>query len=128
MDMGKVIALALAVCVVNIVIKQYRPEYAFLISVISAVILITVAVPFIGTIADKAAAFAERCGVDNEYILIAVKIIGISLITQAAVEICRDAGEGALAVNLEMSGKVLMLTLALPAVGALFDAIERVLP
>ena len=126
--MVKIIAVALMVCVVNIVMKQQRPEYAFLISVVSAAILMMSAVPYIGEIADKATAFAEKTGVDNEYILIAIKIIGISLITQAAVEICRDAGEGALAMNLEMTGKVLMLTSALPAVNALFDAIERVLP
>ena len=128
MSIGKFIAAALTVCVINIVLKQYKPEYALMLSVLSAALLLFCIAPTLGEIWDKAQNFAERAGVENEHVLVAIKIIGISCITQAAVEICRDAGEGALASNLELAGKIIMLFSALPAINSLFDAIERILP
>ena len=128
MSVGKLIGAALAVCIINIVLKQYKPEYALMMSVVSAAIMLLCTAPYLEEIAQGAISFAERVKADNEYVLIAIKIIGISCITQASVEICRDAGEGALASNLELAGKILMLFAALPAVNSLFDAIERVLP
>ena len=128
MNLGKLIAAAIAVCVINIVLKQYKPEYALLLSTVSAALMLLCAAPTIADIWDKISVFAERAGAENEYISLAVKIIGISVTTQAATEICRDAGEGALASNLELAGKVIMLFSALPAITSLFDAIERVLP
>lgn len=125
--MGKIIALSLLVCVLNILLRQHKPEYAFLVTLTASCTLLLFSLPYIREIWDKANLFAEKAGISGEYVMIAVKITGISLVTQAAVEICRDAGEGALAANVEMTGKILMLMAALPAVGAMFDAIERIL-
>lgn len=128
MDIGKMIFAALIVCIINIVLKQYKPEYAMLLSFVSAALILIFAAPYFGEIVKRAGDFSDKVMLEGEYISLAIKIIGISSITQVAVEVCRDAGEGALGQNLEIAGKAVMLYMALPAIGSLFDAIEKVLP
>ena len=43
-----------------------------------------------------------------------MKILGISLIAQFVVDLCRDAGENALASQTEIASKVLILIMTLP--------------
>ncbi|NLY88030.1 MAG: hypothetical protein GX085_00145 [Firmicutes bacterium] len=40
---------------------------------------------------------------------------------------CRDAGEGALALKLEMAGKVIILFLAVPVLVAILESVLRML-
>ena len=58
----------------------------------------------------------ERAGVDVRYISAVVKVLGIAYITQFGAEILRDGGENAIAVKVEMAGKVFILGLTLPIV------------
>ena len=124
--MEKIVSAAIIVCLINIFLKQQRPEYALVLSFLSAVLIITFAVPYLMEITERARDFAYKIDAGREYIGTAIKICGISAIVQIASEICRDAGEGALAQNVEFAGKSIMLFTALPVIGALFDAIEGV--
>lgn len=125
--MGKIVSAAIIVCIINVVLKGQRPEYAVALSFISAALVLIWSVPYIMEIAERARDFAFKIDVESGYIASAIKVCGISCITQIACEICRDAGEGALAQNVELAGKGIMLYAALPAIDALFSAIEGVI-
>ena len=50
-----------------------------------------------------------------------IKSLGICYITQLAADTCKDAGEGAMAGRIELSGRVAVLILALPMFTALLQ-------
>jgi len=57
-----------------------------------------------------------------------LKVIGIAYIAEFGAQVCRDAGEGAVAAKVELAGKALVLLLALPIVYAILDFVGRLLP
>ena len=56
-----------------------------------------------------------------------VKIIGMAYLVQFGAEICRDAGESAIGSRVELGGRVLILSLTLPAAVAAVKAAATLL-
>jgi len=128
MDMTKLIGTAVVVCVLNLLIKEYKREYSPLISICCAGGIFAFIIPKINEVIERISAIAQRMGVEGEYIMLAMKIVGISYITALCCELCRDAGENALALNMEFAGKIILTAISLPVIGELFMIVERILP
>ena len=73
---------------------------------------------------ETLAALAKKTNIDEGIYKTVIKITGIAYITQSSAELCKDTGEGALAGKVELFGKILICSLALPAVSALIEVIS----
>lgn len=56
----------------------------------------------------------SRISADEAYLTLMLKALGICYLTQLAADICRDSGEGTLAVQAELAGKTALLLISLP--------------
>ena len=56
----------------------------------------------------------NQSNVNSEYIVIMLKAVGICFLTEFASDCCLDAGQRALANNIAIAGKVLILVTAMP--------------
>lgn len=128
MGIFKIAAFALLAVSLVILIRVHRPEMALQVSIIAGLLILGYAVVQISGIIDSLNAFAQRYGIDTSYIGILLKIIGIAYVAQFACEICKDAGESALASKVELGGRVLILAAALPAAISLLDMVATLLP
>ena len=72
--------------------------------------------------------YAARADIRPMYFTAVLKITGIAYITEFGAEICRDAGEGAIAAKVEMAGKVIIVALAIPVISSLIDLVLRIMP
>ena len=72
---------------------------------------------------DAVKRFEDAMGLDSEYISILLKMAGIAYLTQFAVSLCRDAGQGAVAGQIGFAGKISMLIVSLPILQALVRTI-----
>ena len=63
----------------------------------------------------------QRSGLPEALFSPLYKTVGIALVVKAGGELCRDAGESALAAVLEMGGSVCALLVALPLLQAVLD-------
>ena len=54
-------------------------------------------------------------------------VIGVAYLAQFASDLCRDAGEGAVAGKVELAGRVLILALCLPVFAAILELIGSIL-
>ena len=70
----------------------------------------------------------KEVDVEFRYLDVALKIIGVSYLARFAAQICRDAGEGAIAIKVEMAAKVVILALSLPVIRALIQLVIQILP
>lgn len=59
---------------------------------------------------------AENAGVGTEYITVMIKALGVSYITDFAVDTCKEAGETSLASKASLCGKLAMTGLAIPLI------------
>ena len=52
--------------------------------------------------------------ISTSYIVILLKVIGICLLTEFAVNTCKDAGSQSIANNVSLAGKIMVTVTALP--------------
>lgn len=128
MEIVKISFIALIAAVLCVYFKKYREEYGIFISIVAGIIIFSVTVPYFKDFTLMVQAFSEKGGINAEYIKPALKIVGISYITQYTCELCKDAGQAALAAKLEMAGKLILLALSVPIITSLLDVLIKIIP
>ena len=128
MDVLQIVAFGLIATVLIVVVKSQRPELAVLLSVAAGVILFLMVLGKIGAIMDVIKDLASRSGISMVYLGTILKIIGIAYIAEFGAQICRDAGEGAVATKIEFAAKILIMVLAVPIVVAVLQALLKLVP
>lgn len=108
---------------IALVLKNQRPELALQVSVVTGIVLLGAAIAIAGEIKQQAEEFMRDYSVDGAGIAAVVKITGIAYTTQFSADICRDAGESAVASRIELAGRLMMLLAALPMVLSAVEAI-----
>jgi len=124
----RIVGAAVIVSVLTIILRENRPEIAFLLSFTAGIIIFLLIVEQLAIIIDMLYSLARESGLDIMYFNTVVKIIGIAYIGQFGAEITRDAGETALAAKIELAVKVIILFLALPVMMSLIEIIISILP
>ncbi len=108
------IGLALVAATLALVLRQYRPEYALLVSLISSVVLLGAVVAGAAQVVESISGMAQAANLPGEFTQILFKALGICIVTQLASDTCKDAGENAIASKVETAGKIAVLVISLP--------------
>ena len=69
----------------------------------------------------------DGIGLEEGYLEILIKIVGISYLCEFISNICREAGFSAVAGQVEISGKLTMMVISMPILFAIVDTITGVL-
>lgn len=128
MEIVQIVGLALVATVLVVVLRQLRPEAALLLSVAAGVVLFLLVVDKVAAVVGAMRELAGRAGVNAIYLGLILKIVGIAYVAEFGAQVCRDAGEGALAAKVELAGKILVLVLAVPVLVAVLDTLLTLLP
>lgn len=110
----KITIIAVTTALLSLVLKQYRPEYAPFLQLGAGVGIIILLLTNFNEISDSVRGLTSVSGIDSSSFKSMWKVLGIALITQFASDLCRDSGESALAGNVELAGKWLILLYSLP--------------
>ncbi len=97
-------------------VRQYKKEYAALVGLAVITVILFFTLDTLGETIRTVSDVTEKSGVDAKYFTAVIKVVGVAYITQFASEILRDGGENAIAVKVELAGKVFILGLTLPIV------------
>lgn len=123
MDIAKIIGIAfVAVIVVNL-IKNYRPEFAIYASIIAGAIILFFTINELTPIVSMLQNLSDKMGVSSKFFGILLKITGIAYLTEFGANVCKDAGETAVASKVELAGKVLIISLSIPILLALMETL-----
>lgn len=127
-DIIQVIGLAIIATVIIAVIKAQRPEIAIQISIAAGIIVFTMILGKISAVIELLNSYARKINIDTIYISTLLKIVGIAYIAEFGAEVCKDAGESAIASKVELAGKVMIIVLAVPILTSLMDLIIKIMP
>lgn len=127
MDVLQIVALGLMATVLIIVVKNQRPDLAVLLSVAAGAIIFLLVLGKIGSIIEVIKDLSAQAGIRMVYLGTILKIVGIAYIAEFGSQICRDAGEGAVASKIEFAAKVLIMVLAVPIVVAVLQSLLKLL-
>lgn len=106
-------ALCALICV--LLLKNHKGELAALVVVAASTIFISAAVMELMPAFDFLSEAMTNTGLDG-YFSTLLKAMGITAAVQFTSEICKDAGEGAIASKLEFVGKAEIVILCLPLI------------
>ncbi|OAS85192.1 stage III sporulation protein AD [Metabacillus litoralis] len=71
---------------------------------------------------------AIHANVNLIYVETILKIIGIAYIAEFGAQITKDAGQGAIASKIELGGKILILTMAIPILTVIIETVLGMIP
>jgi stage III sporulation protein AD len=127
MEIFKIAGIGLAATVMAVFIKSQKPEYAIQISLIATLVIFLAVFPYLKTIINMFGDVAESIGLEYQHIGLVIKIIGIAYVAQFASELCRDAGETAVASKIEFAGKIIIMTVSLPVFYNLLEVVNEII-
>jgi len=120
-----------AVCVIGAVLaallKHERPEMGLLLALSVCVAVLAAAGDSLGAVRDLADQMIATSGVDAELFAPLLKILGLSLVCRLGTELCRDAGEGAIAALVEIGGAAGAILLATPLFRAVWTLLRSLI-
>lgn len=128
MTIAQVVGIALVASVLLVLLRQARPEWAVLLSIVTAVAVFLLLVDDIAAIVRILEQVADRANLDTRYTATLLKIVGVAYLAEFGAQLCRDAGESALAAKVELAGKVVILLLAVPILMAVLELLVGLLP
>ena len=128
MNIIQIIEISLIVNMLMLVLKKERPEIAVQISLPLSVTIFLIMLDKIQVVLNLFRDMAERANMNYMYLQTILKIIGIAYIAEFGSQVCRDAGEGAVANKIEFAAKVLIMVMAVPIIALVLDTIVRLLP
>ncbi|MGN1059045.1 MAG: stage III sporulation protein AD [Clostridia bacterium] len=128
MEMIKIIGIGLSGMVTALVLKEYKPVFAVCIGGLTAAIIFLLMLEQISYVFDVTGMIAARLDINTEYIAIIIRIIGIAYIARFGSELCRDAGQNAIAQKIELAGKIMIVATSVPILTAVLNLLIGVLP
>lgn len=128
MEIIKITGLGLVAVVLIVIIRQQRPELAVQLSIVVGAVIFTMMLGKINSVISLMQELARRSNVSTLYMGTILKIVGVAYIAEFGAQICRDAGEGAVASKIEFAAKVIVIVLAVPIIAAVFDFLFKLLP
>lgn len=128
MEIIKIIGIGLISLIIIIILKQYKPEFAIYVSLAAGVLILTMSFQELAGIITLLKSIGNRTSVNNQFILLLLKITGIAILTEFAVSICNDSGETAIGTKIDIGGKIMIISISIPIITALLETVLKVLP
>ena len=123
-EMVKVGMLGILGVLLAVYFKQQKPEYGILIGCGIGLLIFARSVTTVEVLLDRIASLAEYLGNSGGYLAVLCKVLGITYVCEFSAGICKDAGFGALAGQIEIVGKLSVLYAGVPLVFAVMDQIK----
>ena len=128
MDIIKIIGIALIALIIIIILKQYRPEFAIYVSILTGILIILLMTDKLTDIIQLLNSIASKASINTEFLALLLKITGIAFLAEFAVSVCKDAGEAAIASKVEIGSKIIIIAMSIPIISALLEIVLKILP
>ena len=126
MEIIQIVGLGIVSTIMILLLKTKRPDMAVGLCVITGIIIFFIVIFKIEGVIQIIKKYAQKSNINMFYFGILLKIIGISYISEFGSQICKDAGEGAIASKIELSGKIIIVTLSIPIITSLLEMILQI--
>lgn len=126
MDILKIIAFGLIATILIQLINYYggnSKSYADLIRMATVILLMIFIVSQLSSVYQVVKDLAGRLNMEDTYLNIVLKVVGIAYLAEFGSQLCEDAGEKAIGNKIQLAGKVMIFVVATPVILALMNMI-----
>lgn len=107
-----------------VLFKGNKSEYGTYIVLAACIIIFFYSAARLSDVLEVVNLVGGYASINNTYLSLLLKILGIAYIAEFASDICRDSGYSSIANQIQIFGKLTVLSLSLPIVTALFETIN----
>ena len=123
MNILKIACLGICGVLLSMVLKQHKSPLAELISLAVCLLIIFYSLLKLSSVFELINEIGSYVMAQQHYFRILLKIIGITYVADFSANICRDAGYGAIAGQIEIFGKISVLAVSTPIIMALLETV-----
>lgn len=125
--MTQIIGITIIGLLLALIFKSINPTFSAIIIICAACILFGKVASSLSQIIESISSITSNSQEAGAYINLMLKTLGIALISQFVADICRDAGENALAGQTEFASKIIIIAMILPLFEAVIKAVTGLL-
>lgn len=104
--------------------KSQKPEYGVFIGAAICVLIFGFVVGKLSLLLGRFESLKQYLDSSGEYLTVLFRVIGITYICEFSSSICKDAGYGAVAEQIEILGKLSVIFAGLPVLLAVIEEIQ----
>lgn len=123
----KIVCIAFTALFINIYLKQSKSNLNILLLLACNALILIMLIEPLKEIVNFVTTVASKSDMESVYIGIVVKILAIAYIASFCSSLCRDADADSLAAQVDFSGKVMILLLAVPVLMAVLNSILQIM-
>lgn len=127
MTIFKIIGFGIIAVSLIIILKNQKPEIALICVIASSIIMLAFIFDELISVISLINSLILNSSIDSSYIKIILKVIGISYLVEFGKDICKDAGESAIANKIEMAGKVIVVSVSIPVIASLIEIVSQII-
>ncbi|MCR8633956.1 MULTISPECIES: stage III sporulation protein AD [Paenibacillus] len=128
MEIIQIVGLGLLATVLVLIIKEQKPMFAFLLTAFTGITIFLFLIGKISSVIQVLEDLALKANINMIFLKTILKIIGIAYIAEFGAQIVRDAGQESIASKIELSGKILIMVMAIPIVSVIIETVVKLLP
>lgn len=121
------LGIAVTAAIASVLLKREGAHWGIIISAAAGVILFITILPELRDIISALSGLADISQIGSSWLSPLLKIVGVAFLGEWGVQLCKDAGENAIAVKLEMGVKIVLLVLCIPIITQLLNLITSLL-
>lgn len=122
--MFKVAIIGIISVLLYMQLKQAKNEFGLYVTFAAGLLIFVYAYHQLEYIIDTINRIQSLIKVNDTYISILIKMIGIAYVSEFASAICKDAGCGMIGSQIEMFGKLTILAISMPVILSLLELIN----
>lgn len=126
MTMVKLTALCLAAALICAMVRSAHPQIAAAVALACGLGVLMLSMEDLELLAAALRRLEEAAKLDNGRMTL-LRLCGVAIVAEFASDICRDAGEAALAKRIDVGVRLGITAAALPAAGEIMESIAGLL-
>lgn len=125
--MIKLAGIIVVSLILIIFIRDTKKEFSLLLSIVVGILVFRSVAQEFYSVVETISSLVENSGEISSYISLMLKILGISLLGQFVIDLCRDNGENALATQTEIAIKIVIISMTLPLIETVIKIVTGLL-
>lgn len=123
----KIVAIAYITLFIMLLFRSSKNELNTFLTLTAGALILLIMMEPLKEIIDFLREIADKANIDSVYIGIVLKILAIAYIASFSSALCKDANADSLAAQIDLSGKIMILVLAIPILMALLNSILQIM-
>lgn len=127
MEIVQIAGIGITGVIAASIVRGFKQEYAIYVVIATVIIIFALAIDKIKIMFDFLQVIYDQLTYGKTFFPIIMKVLAVAYLADFTAQLCKDAGEGAIAGKVELAGKIIIFYLATPILLAILELINSIL-